>query len=126
MHMPERHSKVVELAREDGRVLVDDLAQRFGVAPQTIRKDLNEICDRGLLTRIQGGEVGRRSGLRLFDSVAERPIPSPSLCRHPCQHSHVFVHVIDDERVGLAVVPSVQPSDVLRQRSLPGNRHGEE
>jgi len=36
MHMPERHSKIVELAREDGRVLVDDLAQRFGVAPQTI------------------------------------------------------------------------------------------
>ena len=34
---------------------VDDLAGRFAVTPQTIRRDLNELCDRGLLTRQHGG-----------------------------------------------------------------------
>jgi DeoR family transcriptional regulator, glycerol-3-phosphate regulon repressor len=41
----------------NGRVLVEDLAERFGVSPQTIRKDLNELCDKLLLTRIHGGAL---------------------------------------------------------------------
>ena len=38
-----------------GRVSVDDLAVRFDVTPQTIRKDLNDLCDRRLLNRVHGG-----------------------------------------------------------------------
>ena len=72
------------------------------------------------------GDVGRGHGSRLFDSVAEHPIPSPSLCSHPCQQRDMFVDVVDDERIGLPVVPPVQPADVLRQSSLPRDRHGEE
>jgi DeoR family transcriptional regulator, glycerol-3-phosphate regulon repressor len=52
-----RHAEIVELARTSGRVLVEDLSERFGVSPQTIRKDLNELCDKLLLTRIHGGAV---------------------------------------------------------------------
>jgi DeoR family glycerol-3-phosphate regulon repressor len=73
MYLPERHSKIIELAREDGRVLVDDLAQRFGVAQQTIRKDLNELCDRGLLTRTHGGALFP-SGVENVEYEARRKI----------------------------------------------------
>jgi DeoR family glycerol-3-phosphate regulon repressor len=52
-----RHQEIVDLARSHGRVLVDDLSTRFDVTPQTIRKDLNDLCDRRLLTRIHGGAV---------------------------------------------------------------------
>ena len=38
-------------------MLVDDLAARFDVTPQTIRKDLNDLCDRQLLMRIHGGAI---------------------------------------------------------------------
>lgn len=50
-----RQKTIVDIARTDGAVGVDDLAARFGVTPQTIRRDLNELCDRGLLARTHGG-----------------------------------------------------------------------
>jgi DeoR family glycerol-3-phosphate regulon repressor len=52
-----RQSEIVAMARDHGRVLVDDLARRFEVSPQTIRKDLNDLCDRRVLMRVHGGAV---------------------------------------------------------------------
>ncbi len=52
-----RQTDIVTLARAEGRVNVENLAERFGVTPQTIRKDLNELCDRGVLARYHGGAV---------------------------------------------------------------------
>ena len=52
-----RQTEIVDIAREHGRVLVDDLASRFSVTPQTIRKDLNDLCDARALNRIHGGAV---------------------------------------------------------------------
>lgn len=52
-----RQTDILKKARQDGRVGVDDLALQFDVTPQTIRKDLNEICDAGLLQRVHGGAV---------------------------------------------------------------------
>jgi DeoR family transcriptional regulator, glycerol-3-phosphate regulon repressor len=53
----ERQHSIVTLARSVGRVSVDELAARFDVTPQTIRRDLNELCDRRVLTRTHGGAV---------------------------------------------------------------------
>jgi DeoR family glycerol-3-phosphate regulon repressor len=53
----ERQREIIEIARKSGRVLVDDLASRFDVTPQTIRRDLNDLCDRRLLSRIHGGAI---------------------------------------------------------------------
>jgi DeoR family glycerol-3-phosphate regulon repressor len=55
MHVSERQAKIIEQARSTGRVLVEDLASQFTVTPQTIRKDLNDLCQAQLLTRIHGG-----------------------------------------------------------------------
>ena len=55
MYMTERQAKIVVLAKAAGRVLVDDLATQFAVTPQTIRKDLNDLCDSQILTRVHGG-----------------------------------------------------------------------
>ena len=52
-----RQTDILKKARQTGRVEVDDLAIQFDVTPQTIRKDLNEICDAGLLQRVHGGAV---------------------------------------------------------------------
>src|SRR5438045_8737954 len=37
--------------------MVEDLAKRFEVSAQTIRKDLNDLCDHRSLTRIHGGAI---------------------------------------------------------------------
>lgn len=70
-----RQNTILELAREIGRVTVDDLAQRFQVTPQTIRKDLNELCERRLLSRVHGGAV-LSSGVENVGYEARRLIAS--------------------------------------------------
>lgn len=55
--VPNRLAKILALAREAGRVSVEDLASRFAVTPQTIRRDLNELCDARRLTRVHGGAM---------------------------------------------------------------------
>ena len=52
-----RQQQILSLARQAGSVMVDDLAARFEVTPQTIRKDLNELCDAKLLARTHGGAM---------------------------------------------------------------------
>jgi DeoR family glycerol-3-phosphate regulon repressor len=55
--LAERQNRILEIAKQTGRVMVDDLAGRFDVSPQTIRKDLNELCDQRLLARVHGGAI---------------------------------------------------------------------
>ena len=52
-----RQHEILAIARQIGRVTVEDLAERFDVTPQTIRKDLNDLCDQRLLTRTHGGAL---------------------------------------------------------------------
>jgi len=52
-----RRQEILAIARSQGRVSVDELAGRFEVTPQTIRKDLNELCEQRVLSRIHGGAV---------------------------------------------------------------------
>ncbi len=54
-----RQSEILELARSEGRVIVEDLAQRFDVTLQTIRRDLTELADAGHLDRVHGGATLR-------------------------------------------------------------------
>ncbi len=49
-----RHSEILTLARQTGKVTVEDLAAKFGVTAQTIRRDLTELCDIGQLARVHG------------------------------------------------------------------------
>lgn len=73
MNVEARHAKIIEIAKSHGRVLVDDLVREFGVSAQTIRKDLNDICDRGLLKRSHGGAVFD-SGIENMEYEARRRI----------------------------------------------------
>jgi len=57
MEMSARQSDILASARLAGRVAVEALAERFDVTPQTIRRDLNDLCARGLLSRVHGGAV---------------------------------------------------------------------
>ncbi len=54
-----RQSQILEIARSEGRVLVEALAQQFDVALQTIRRDLADLADAGYVDRVHGGAVPR-------------------------------------------------------------------
>ena len=68
-----RQAEILGLARTQGRVAVDDLAVRFAVTPQTIRKDLNDLCDQRLLSRVHGGAI-LASGVENLNYEARRQI----------------------------------------------------
>ena len=71
----ERQRQIVDLARAEGRVLVEQLVVHFGVSPQTIRKDLNDICAAGTLKRMHGGAVFP-SGVENMQYESRRQIAS--------------------------------------------------
>lgn len=52
-----RHNEILEIARREGKVTVEGLADHFNVAAQTIRRDLTELADNGKLERVHGGAV---------------------------------------------------------------------
>ncbi|MBD3676828.1 MAG: DeoR/GlpR transcriptional regulator [Rhodobacteraceae bacterium] len=52
-----RQSEILDIARSEGKVTVEDLAKRFGVTLQTIRRDLSELSESGRLDRVHGGAV---------------------------------------------------------------------
>src|SRR5690606_18820847 len=51
----DRARAIVDLVRREGFQAIETLAGQFGVTPQTIRRDVNLLCDRGLLRRRHGG-----------------------------------------------------------------------
>lgn len=52
-----RYPEILEIARTEGRVTVEDLAERFAVTAQTIRRDLSDLADAGKLERVRGGAI---------------------------------------------------------------------
>ncbi|MDP1611262.1 MAG: DeoR/GlpR family DNA-binding transcription regulator [Sulfuritalea sp.] len=50
-----RARAIVDLVRAQGFQTIDALAAEFSVTPQTIRRDVNSLCDLGLMRRRHGG-----------------------------------------------------------------------
>ncbi len=53
--MNQRQQEILTLVQQQGFVSIETLAQNFDVTPQTIRRDINTLCDQQLLTRYHGG-----------------------------------------------------------------------
>ncbi len=50
-----RRAEIVALVERQGFVTIEALAQQFQVTPQTIRRDINELAEEGILQRHHGG-----------------------------------------------------------------------
>ncbi len=76
----ERHRQILALLRERHEIKVDELADYFGVSLMTIRRDLQSLEDRGLISRFYGGaavgeatDAGSPDGeIRTYRSLIER------------------------------------------------------
>ena len=53
----DRRKKILELINKDGSVRVTDLSRLYGISEVTIRSDLADMENKGLLTRVHGGAV---------------------------------------------------------------------
>jgi DeoR family fructose operon transcriptional repressor len=57
MYAEERQAQIVTRARSVGRVEVAELADRFDVTAETVRRDLTALERAGLLRRVHGGAI---------------------------------------------------------------------
>lgn len=64
-----RQQQILEWAKEEKQLTVEMIAQRFNVTPQTIRRNINQLCEMGLLRRHYGG-------VSLPNAQPETPTPS--------------------------------------------------
>ncbi|ACN17193.1 GlpR1 [Desulforapulum autotrophicum HRM2] len=53
--LSDRQTRMAEMIRQRGFIRVDVLAQNFQVTSQTIRRDLNLLCEHGIARRTHGG-----------------------------------------------------------------------
>lgn len=51
----QRRNKIIELLQQNGKQQVNTLSEFFHVSPLTIRRDLNELENAGLVKRVHGG-----------------------------------------------------------------------
>jgi DeoR family fructose operon transcriptional repressor len=65
----ERQHEIAQMLVELGRVEVAELATRFGVTSETIRRDLSELQEQRLARRVHGGAV-------VFDTTGFEPLLS--------------------------------------------------
>ena len=93
MYATERHEQIELLLAARGRVGVVDLAERFDVTTETIRRDLDHLESTGALRRVHGGAVGRERASAVATAAVVVPAsrktdpvksgPSASSARRP-------------------------------------------
>ena len=47
MNITQRQAEISELLRQEAFLTIEMLAERFGVTTQTVRRDVNVLCDLG-------------------------------------------------------------------------------
>ena len=108
-----RLTDILDIARQSGRVDVEWLSAYFDVTPQTIRKDLNDLCERQLLQRIHGGAV-YPSGVTNFAYDARRSLAADSkqligaaVAQLIPDNSSIILNIgTTTEQVAMALAPS--------------------
>jgi DeoR family glycerol-3-phosphate regulon repressor len=53
--LSKRHSDILEILTHRGYAAIEEMVGEFNVTPQTLRRDLQELSERGLLRRHHGG-----------------------------------------------------------------------
>lgn len=95
----QREQRILAALQASGRVLVNELAEEFGVSTVTVRKDLDALEQRSLVRRIRGGAVSTSpTDEGAFDMRT----------RHAAQAK---------EAIGRRVAPAVEHGDVIAMDS---------
>jgi len=68
----ERRRLIHEQVQAQGRVTVEELAERFGISVVTIRSDLNALAASGALLRTHGGALAQRDTEEVPISVKQK------------------------------------------------------
>ena len=125
-----RQNSILALAGKQGRVDVEELSLSFQVSPQTIRKDLNNLCNRQLLQRVHGGAIVG-SGIvnvsyearRLLAPLAKKAIGQKAAALIPDNSSLLInigttteqvAHALQNHRGLLVITNNINAVDIMK------------
>src|SRR5687768_5212397 len=95
----ERRQQLVELVEQRKGLTVAELSAHFNVSPATIRRDLSQLSQRGMIERAHGGAARR------VRSATEMPEP-PLLNRAALQAD-------EKRRIGMAAAAHVHNNETI-------------
>ena len=96
MMAEERRTQILQIVRSAGRVKVNELVHRFNTSAVTIRNDLNELHQCGLLLRSHGGAV-------LSDTILrESPV-----------HERLKAHSDEKRRIGAMAATLINDGETI-------------
>ncbi len=100
MILSRRQQQLLQRVRQDGYAAVETLADDFEVTPQTIRRDINTLCDQGLLTRYHGGAGVPPSSIENIAYSARQTLNPEGkqriaelVARHIPHHASLFINI---------------------------------
>src|SRR5262245_16124920 len=67
----ERQARIIEFVRHEGVASIHRIAAEIGASPSTVRRDLDELTDRGYLVRTHGGAVFQAHHRTTFEPSRE-------------------------------------------------------
>jgi DeoR/GlpR family transcriptional regulator of sugar metabolism len=78
----ERRQLILEQLQRDGKVVAAELSASLAVSPDTVRRDLRELAEAGLLRRVHGGGLPAASGARPYTArLAQSPDAKAAIAR---------------------------------------------
>lgn len=85
----ERHQLILDLLKNNGRVVATDLSRKFEISEDTIRRDLRELADAGQLVRVHGGGLPHSPASASFsERLQQAPEAKKSIARAALQLIH--------------------------------------
>ncbi len=69
-----RRQAILEQLNRDGQVFVNELSEKMGITPVTIRNDLDVLAMEGRLARIQGGAIRKIQTADLWSANENTPL----------------------------------------------------
>ncbi len=100
MFASERRHRIKEILLKDGRVRVTDLVAQFGVSDETIRRDLDQLAEEGLVQRGYGGAV-------LADHVRS------AIAAIPPVHQRTLQYSAEKDTIGRAAAALVEDGQMV-------------
>jgi DeoR family glycerol-3-phosphate regulon repressor len=94
-----RQQHIVHAARDKGFVTIDELVDALDVTQQTIRRDINFLCEQGVLSRFHGGATFRSSvenlpyEARIGAMAEEKAAIAARVAEEIPDHSSVFIDI---------------------------------
>ena len=94
-----RQQQTLALVKARGYVSIDEIAQHFAVTPQTVRRDINQLADAGLLRRYHGGAAVDSSvtntaySQRISHNLAAKQRIATAVANAVPDHASLFINI---------------------------------